>query len=280
VKDLISLWREAAYETAAWCSTSALDDYKKLVKRVKAEGIGFLTLTLPGYAKDFEQALDAGSVAPYQFRSFKRKGGLPLFLGGFLARVFDSDGVLLNEPCTDSIFAIRQLTLMFKKIELPCSDARDAQALKRFVECEQELRTWTSSPAFEEFLPHFEKAATLLWASRLQPIENALAKGEHDRFWPKHGPGATADRIRGNAKYRQLEWPLRLERVFPYGEYALPSWRYYANVDRAKGSAQIKFSQSEVDWVISPGGVTCWAAKPEKTDNSARSGWGLELRKQ
>jgi len=28
------------------------------------------------------------------------------------------------------------------------------------------------------------------------------------------------------------------------------------------------------------GGATYWAAKPEKADNSARSGWGLELRKQ
>ena len=51
---------------------------------------------------------------------------------------------------------------------------------------------------------------------------------------PRHGPGATADRLRGNAKYTISEWPLRLERVFPYGDYALPSWRHYDQLDRVQ----------------------------------------------
>jgi hypothetical protein len=53
----------------------------------------------------------------------------------------------------------------------------------------------------------------------------------------------------------------------------------FRDVDDRKGWFN-KTNQSEVDWVISLGRVTYWAAKPEKTDNSARSGWGLELRKQ
>jgi hypothetical protein len=40
---------------------------------------------------------------------------------------------------------------------------------------------------------------------------------------PKHGPGATADRKLGNQKYDQTEWPARMESLFPFLEYAVPS---------------------------------------------------------
>jgi len=231
VKGLMSLWREAANEMAAWCSTSAADDYKKLVSRVEAEGVSFLTITLPSYAKDLEQALDAGSVKPWHFLSFTRKAGLPLFLGGFLARVFDSGGRLLDEPCTDSILAIRQLTLMFKKIELECSDTRKARALQRYIECEHELAEWKPNTVFEEIFPYFEKAAILLWSGKMDRVNRLV---DEFRLWPKHGPGATAEGILGNQKFQQLTWPQRLEAVFPYGEYCLPNWRYNSNLGRVQ----------------------------------------------
>jgi hypothetical protein len=43
---------------------------------------------------------------------------------------------------------------------------------------------------------------------------------------PKHGPGATADKLRGNAKYDQLEWTQRLEQEFPAWNYLLPSYNF------------------------------------------------------
>jgi len=43
---------------------------------------------------------------------------------------------------------------------------------------------------------------------------------------PAHGPGATADRLVGNQKFRQSEWTERMEGLFPFGEYALPNWRH------------------------------------------------------
>lgn len=231
MKSLMFLWREAANEMAAWCSISATGDYKKLASRVEAEGVSFLTITLPTYARDFEQALDSGSVKPEHFLSFTRKAGLPLFLGGFLARVFDSSGVLLDEPCPDSIFAIRQLTLMFKKIELPCSDARSARALKRYIECEQELVEWKASEVFEKLLPHFEKATILLYGQEFQEVDQKIY---HNLLWPKHGPGATAERTLGNEKFKQLTWTTRLEAILPYGEYCLPNWRYNSNMERVQ----------------------------------------------
>ena len=44
---------------------------------------------------------------------------------------------------------------------------------------------------------------------------------------PKHGGGATADRRIGNEKWVFPEWTDRLEHLFPYVEYALPSHSYW-----------------------------------------------------
>jgi hypothetical protein len=98
MKSMTDLWRELADELASWCHTSATNDYKKLVSRVEKEGISFLTITLPSFGKDFEHGLDVGFLDSSAFPGFRKQGGLPLFLGGFLSRIFDpSSGVLLAE---------------------------------------------------------------------------------------------------------------------------------------------------------------------------------------
>jgi hypothetical protein len=110
-------------------------DFKKVQVRVKHEGLSFLTITLPNFGKDFEKSLDQGYVDRRLFTGFQFRGGLPLFLGGFLDRVFDrGSGLLLDEPDIDAILAVRQLTLMFGKILVPCSDARTHKAMKQFIQ--------------------------------------------------------------------------------------------------------------------------------------------------
>lgn len=42
-------------------------------------------------------------------------------------------------------------------------------------------------------------------------------------LFPRHGPGKTADRRIGNAKYFDTRWTERLEELFPHQEYAVPS---------------------------------------------------------
>jgi len=53
-------------------------------------------------------------------------------------------------------------------------------------------------------------------------------------FVPRHGPGATADGLRGNAKFSIKQWPRRLESVFPYGDYALPQLALEDELDRVE----------------------------------------------
>jgi hypothetical protein len=228
VKSLMLLWNEVSHEMGNWCQTSTVRDFKTVEDRVKHEGISFLTISLPQFCKDFEKGLEQSSVDSTMFLGFKRRGGLPVFLQGFLSRVFSSDGRLLENPCVDSIQAVRQLTLLFSKIELPCSPARVASAYAKFLECEQDVRR-SDKLLPQDLLLRFRRIGRLLLGQLFSQIDLAVYEG---KLVPRHGPGATADRLMANQKYSQTEWTQRLENLFPSAEYLFPSHSYWREAQR------------------------------------------------
>jgi len=228
LKSLLLLWSKIADESAIRCCTSAALDFKKVQCRFEHEGLSFLTITLPNFGKDFELSLDQGMVDRKLFQGFTWKAGLPLFLGGFLDRVFDrNSGVLLDEPCIDAILAIRQLTLMFGKLSVPCSDRRVRKAIRGFVESEKEVRDGDAKRESSD-LDDFRRVSHLLFGDVFQSINRRIAGGE---AIPKHGPGATADRFSGNRKFNQRTWTTRLEEVFPAWENLIPNCWYLPALD-------------------------------------------------
>nr|QDH91181.1 MAG: RNA-dependent RNA polymerase [Leviviridae sp.] len=228
MKSLMSLWSRLAEESANQCCTSATRDIKTVASRFEHEGLSFLTITLPSLGKAFESWLDQGCVSIHPSFSSGRRGSLPLIMGGFFARVFDKDsGVLLDEPCIDSVRAIRQLTLMFGKIQLPCSPARQRAAIHNYVECEQEVRIVDQELSSSDFA-EFKRMATMLFQDVFDKVDRDVY---YNRLIPKHGPGSTADGLTGNGKYNQAVWTDRLEAVLPAGEYLLPNWSYFSQLE-------------------------------------------------
>ena len=223
MKSLIALWNRVAEDSATRCRTSTTMDQKTVQVRSKHEGLSFLTITLPDYGKDFQKALDQGLVDRNMFQGFSWHAGLPRFLGGFLDLVFNrANGVLLDDPDIDAILAVRQLTLMFSKILLPCSDARDKEAMSKYVECDEEVREHDRTMVPSD-IEDFIRISSLLFRDLFLDVERKLHNLE---LVPKHGPGATADKYRGNGKYRNRTWTDRLERYFPSGDYLFPNARY------------------------------------------------------
>ncbi len=226
MKSLTMFWKIVADDFAARCCTSTTHDKETVMSRSESEGSSFLTITLPNFGKDFEKSLDQGEVSLGSFCGWKvaRGSRLPLFLGGFLSLIFDRvSGRLLDKPDIDAILAVRQLTLMYGKILLPCSDERVQKAIDGYVECEQEVRRSDAErpSSLEE---EFRKASLVLWGTVLQAVDEDVYYG---RIVPRHGPGATAERIVGNHKFNQAEWTERLDRVFPAGDFIFPSPRYH-----------------------------------------------------
>jgi len=223
VKSPIAFLQVVLEELGTRCGTSTTRDFKTVAGRFEHEGLSFITISLPNFGADFEKSLDQRFVGPGQFAGFQRLRGLPRFLGGFLDLVFDrNSGRLLDTPNIDAIIAVRQLTLMFGKINIPCTDKRTRNALLRYVECEQEVRQFDALLS-DVSKSDFKRVGRLLWANLFSAIDNKIYQ---DSVVPRHGPGATADKLRGNAKFNQQEWTTRLEEVFPHWEHIIPSERF------------------------------------------------------
>jgi hypothetical protein len=231
LKSLLLLWQKVAEESATRCCTSASMDVKTIHARFEHEGISFLTISLPNFGKDFERSLDQGMVDRSLFTGFRFRAGLPLLLGGFLDLVFErSSGRLLSNPSIDAILAIRQLTLMFGKVLLPCSDTRVRKAIDGFVECEKEVRVSDKRRSPID-LEAFRRISDMLFAQSFSDIDRKIYNME---IVPKHGPGATSDKLMGNQKFNQRTWTTRLESILPSGEMLLPNWSFYSKLDEIR----------------------------------------------
>jgi len=221
VKSLTSLWSITAQELAVRCCTSATLDVKYVESRFKHEGLWFLAVTLADLGKATEKWLEQGFVGPPSslpdFR-WDRRGRRPRFLGGFYDRVFDpSSGVLLDDPDVEAIYALRQLTLMFGKIEQPkdpergltavVTPEREARAMSGFVECEQGVKE-SDARLDPLYLEDFRRVSDLLYRDVFAKLERDLQWG---RLVPKHGPGGVADKLTVNGRWNQRTWTARLQ---------------------------------------------------------------------
>jgi len=223
------LWSVLLEEFGERCCTSTIRDRQTAAERFDHEGVSFLTITLPAFAKELEKALEEGKVDHDHFPGFRRRGGLPLFLGGFLDRVFDrGTGCLLQQPDVESIFAVRQLCLLCSKILLDCTEKRKADAIEGYLKCEQEVKRADQNMRAED-LTDLQRVSALLFRDVFTAVDRKIYDGN---ITGRHGPGATGDKLRGNAKFDLSEWPARLESEFPYWEHGIPNERYLYRYDR------------------------------------------------
>ncbi len=223
MKSLVLLWSTLARDLASACHTSTDRDIRTVAARTENEGVSFLTITLPAFGKAFDFSLQEGRLSTTAFR--KVRGGLPAFLSGFLRQVFDANGVLLSRDAisVDAVEAVRQLCYIFQKVELDCSEERNSAAVQAFRDADAETGDWDTLNQSTELLADLERVCSLLFRDVVTKVDLLCYQGD---LVPAHGPGTTADRLTGNSKYDLTYWPARLEEVFPYGEYGIPSPRY------------------------------------------------------
>lgn len=213
------------------CSTNLARDRQRVRHELENRGLSFLTLTLPAFGMAFDYALDQGRVDLSVFPSILRKPyrgkgekhAIPKFLRGIVCRVFDPQtGIILNEPNETALFAVRQICLSAKKLNIPCTNRRERDALARFVACDAEiaqLDLLDSKIRYPSSLHNrYRDVARVLWTQTFSGFSEVRDAG--DGLRPKHGPGATAEKISGNRKFEILEWTERLDREFPLDSYA------------------------------------------------------------
>lgn len=216
--ELVLLTKIAA-DVAIMCNTSMDRDLITIRSRVKAEGLSFLTITLPSFAKAFERSLEQESIDPKLFPAFSKTRGsnrlIPRFLSGIVSMVFDHrDGTLRPDASIEAIDAVRQLCLTFNKIKKECTNARKAKAIKAYLQCEEDLRAIRL--ADWNYRKDYDSICSIAFGGVFNDLqENLFGNG----LVPKHGPGAVVEKLSGNAKYRNRTWTRRLARAMPPDNY-------------------------------------------------------------
>lgn len=201
MKSLKWLWSSMLEEMSMRCDTDTHRDARTVSRRIKHEGLSYLTIALPSFCSDFEQALSRGEVGSDLFVGYKKRLGLPAFLQGFLSQVFDpGSGRLLGCPSTDAILCVRQFCLMWKKVNLPCTNSRTRRSIDAYIQVEEELRDHRCQLESHPALGRLSETAGIIGSMGLGRVhENVL----NHSLRPSHGPGAVQERgIRSNSKFR------------------------------------------------------------------------------
>lgn len=210
-------------EAGAKCGVATARDVGTLRARVKGEGTSFATITLPAYAKDFDRALSDGRPVPGAFAGFRlQRNGIPSFLKGFLHRIFDRNGQVLVEPSIDCIRAVRQICRYLSKVELPCSDARQLDAMVAYEEVDNACKDRPGDPAADDDESPVGEDPSSTWRRKLWDsyervaaiIIGSMTLEDEEGNLPilcTHGPGATVEGYTTNQKWSSRRWHTRLE---------------------------------------------------------------------
>lgn len=216
MKSLLTLHLAVLTNYGEICSVETAKDEKTLIKRHEKEGDGFLTVTLPEYAKSLERVLDNQDLFSWETSIIRRDRGLPIFMKGFLEKIFSKDGTILDDVDPEAIRAIRQVCYLTHKIEREARPDRVKAAFDQYVETDRSLM-YLPGGIPEEKLTHLLDVSRRLYSDLFQHLDNQVANWN---LIPKHGPGAVADRLSSSRKWTFPYWTQRLEDTFPFWRYA------------------------------------------------------------
>lgn len=191
-------------------------DVEYLISRLESEGTPFFLTVLPQLGKAVEKALilEEPLQVPMGW-TLRKDSRLPLFLNYLFQKVFLEDGSprsrFFSAESASAVLCIRQLTLLWSKVEFVVDDSVAQKAIEQFkarttrdvvlcphhVSLARELleRIFTSSHPQVEELRRFQK----------EP-------------WGRQGPGAVADRSSPHQKWDFSHWPGLDKRLYAFSD--------------------------------------------------------------
>lgn len=244
-KVIAALLRDAHASLGDVFNTRALKlTCNKVSSRLRAEGVGFLTKTLPRLGKRFDQAL-AGEVPLNAIElGFKPLPGsqLPMFIGELFSRVLHPDGTLLPDPDANCVRYIRLVLNLYGKYKLPYEEVQKQEVINAFKQAENDLSTITpmlhnlrsscdvySRTRRRQRDPFFNREIDFKDPSSVDRI--VLVREARRLLWelfrnfdpydivPRHGGGAVATKQELDFKFRWTNVSERITAVYPFDAY-------------------------------------------------------------
>ena len=218
----LALWSHVAFDTNL-AQYVQQRDFDYVAERARREGIVFLTVTLPTLGKALEKGLRnqhlervegfacvKGAIQPQLFnRAFN-----VLFTRNGELRWNESPSyrAITRDDCGLACLAIRQLTLLFYKTELPYNHDQVASVCEGFIQTEWDLLAHaTESYADCMADPVFDRARFA--------VRSLLSTVDPRCIAPRHGSGASACKTVPWARYNEPRFSERLAKVYPYDEF-------------------------------------------------------------
>jgi hypothetical protein len=227
-----------------------LCDYEKVALSLKSRGLGVFLLDFPSICSGLESSLEIGDWSPLLGLPFIKNGRPTIFVTIF-SKIFNEDGIVLDEACIESIRVLRQLLKFAKKFRIDAPKAAVMEKYHEFAEIEEQIHSPVLSWGRDDL--HCERgypslvnvglrhprisgdltqgtfgvdATSDLWVlDCIQTLADRFAsrfKYSDEWFSPKHGPGAVSEKF-VDSKFEFPTWPFRLESKFPFDLYGLVS---------------------------------------------------------
>jgi hypothetical protein len=224
-------------------------------RRVKKEGMSFLTKTLPRLGKAFDRALSGDVLFNPTLHCFStmENSQLPRFLGELFRQVFTHDGAVLPSPHIQCISHIRTILFLFYKLKLPYDRDTEQEVLSQFLQTEKDIQTYEE--AFNKVADHLDQLALLSATndnrySRREPypglskegtdivrrarrlLNEVFASFDPTDIHPRHGPGVVSTKERLHEKYRWRNIPNRLADRYPIDAYFYASLGHVCDAEQ------------------------------------------------
>lgn len=171
------------------------------LKRVKHEGLSFLTVTLPKLANQVTLAVELGSIVhvKHELTAFDWKGNALRHFDELILDIFETDGsVKINTDLSFPLWRLRQFSLYFYKLCLSFKDADLVDAEKTFLEVDSSVGAYDNN-----FVESMRKNMETYY--KFPKFTDVLANNR-----PRFGPGTFSDNQQNRKKI-----PYWLEKVTP-----------------------------------------------------------------
>lgn len=233
---LAAIWRLLANDTELSVYVSA-SDLRHFENRTRAEGMVFLTVTLPALGKALDRSFETGCL---EYPEGWLKCGdhhYPKFLSRAWETLFDAKGVgrwvvpgtgqvdplmhAFRDDMGTAVLAIRQLTMAFYKYEQPWTADQANAVIDGFIQAEDELWSCTQgllSGGLSE-LQIGERPLELYLYRAAMLIERLLAGVDPYQIHPKYGTGATACKSSPWGRWLEPRYIPKLDEVYSYSEW-------------------------------------------------------------
>jgi hypothetical protein len=190
-------------------SNSVELDLMKIRSRVAAEGISFLTKSLPSYRKNLDRLLCSPEGSTLQLPGLERRPGtaIPKLFGFLLEKILTETGEVRSDACPLAIKHYRTACDYLYKLSLPYDQQTSQGVIDSFVQTEAELQSLA--------LPVED---VVLTCARLT-IARILSGFNVRDIIPKHGPGAvsTGENTAQKSVFKRIFG--QLDREYPFTEY-------------------------------------------------------------